>query len=107
MPTVLEHALAFKTLIENRTLTLRQLAVNLETNESYLSRILKNHIKKVPSSTKSRQKQQELVEIRRFLREKHAKLVISREKSLKRAAADARCSERTLRRYMEKIRNAA
>lgn len=99
--TILDRARGYILNVEERTLTIRELAEILGCNECYLSRTLKPHLNRVESSTKSREKARKLAESRREMRKRHAIAVNLGLKSLKRAAADARCSERTIRRYMK------
>lgn len=101
--TVLERALAHLDELNSRELTLRELATLLETNESYLSRILSGYLDRVESSTKYREKRSKLAKSRRFLREKHANMVRSGQESLKKAAFHCKCSERTIRRYISRL----
>ncbi len=103
--TLLESAQPYLKDLEKRALTLRKLAQILQCNESYLSRLLKNHVKRTQSSTKAREKAHVLFESRKQMREKHAALVANGSKSLKKAAADARCSQRTLRRYIHNLKD--
>lgn len=100
---ILDRAEPYRDALEKRALTIRALAGILGCNESYLSRVLSPTLKRVESTTKLRGKQQKLTESRRLMREKHAFMVLNGQKSLKRAAADARCSEKTIKRYMERL----
>jgi AraC-like DNA-binding protein len=101
--TVLDRALEHLDALNARELTLRELARMLDTNESYLSRILAGHLKRVESTTELRKKTSELAQSRRFMREKHANLVKSGQESLRKAAFHAKCSQRTIRRYIQKL----
>lgn len=98
---LLDRAQPYFDQLEKRVLTISALAKLLQCNENYLSRLLSVHLKRCQSSTKTREKLKLLFETRKQMRKKHADLVRNGSKSLKRAAADARCSERTIRRYME------
>jgi AraC-like DNA-binding protein len=98
--TILERAQPYIPALEARELTIRALAEMLDCHECYLSRTLKGHLNRAESSTKLRKKQAKLFESRKEMRQRHAFLVKSGAKSLKKGAADARCSERTLRRYL-------
>jgi DNA-directed RNA polymerase subunit F len=51
----------------------------------------------------SRESAQKLVESRRELRIREAKKVMNGSKTLTAAAKTAKCSERTMRRYVEKV----
>lgn len=97
---IFDRAQPYVQALENRELTIRKLAGMLGCSESRLSRVLSGHLKRVQSTTKTRQLRTKLLESRREMRKKHAILVKSKQKSLKRAAADAKCSERTMRRYI-------
>lgn len=101
--TVEERAKPFISDLESRKLTIRALAKLLDCSESYLSRVLSGKLKKVESTTEYRRKRKELRECRQKMREKHALLAKKGHKSLARAAADARCSQRTMRRYMAEV----
>jgi AraC-like DNA-binding protein len=98
--SVLKDVEPYLPALRARETTLREVAEAIDCSPSYLCRLLSGTLKRVQSSTKTRQKRKELVGIRRQMRRKHAISVLSGEKSLKRAAADARCSERTMRRYV-------
>lgn len=100
---LLERAQPYIADLEKRALTIRALAQLLGCNECYLSRALSGHVKRTESSTKSRQKRTKLFNSRKEMREKHALLVKTGVKSLKKASADARCSQRTIRRYVDKL----
>lgn len=100
---LLERAQPYIDELEKRALTIRALAEILTCNESYLSRTLSGHLKRSQSSTKERQKRKEMSFCRKQMRQKHAVSVKSGGKSLKKAAADARCSERTIRRYIKNL----
>lgn len=101
--TLLERCAPYIEALEARELTIRALAEMLGCNECYLSRTLSGHLNRVESTTKLRKKQAKLFESRKEMRQKHANLVKKGLKSLKKGAADARCSERTLRRYIDAL----
>ncbi len=98
--TILERAQPHLQALEQRLLTVRALATMLGCNESYLSRVLSGHVQRVESPAAVRKKRSKLAQMRKKMREKHALLVKTGRKSLKKGAADAKCSERTLRRYI-------
>lgn len=97
---LLERAQPYIEALEARRLTIRALALLLGCSESYLSRLLSGRLKRVQSTTKTRRLRTKLLESRREMRKKHANLVKNKQKSLKKASADAKCSERTMRRYI-------
>lgn len=103
--TILDRAQPYIADLEKRALTIRALAQLLDCNECYLSRLLSRRIKRAESSTKARKNRHKLFESRKEMRQKHADLVANGSKSLKKAAADARCSERTIRRYVDNSRS--
>jgi AraC-like DNA-binding protein len=103
--TILDRAQPYLADLEKRALTTRALADLLGCHECYLSRLLAGRIKRTESSTKARKNRHKLFESRKEMRQKHADLVANGAKSLKKAAADARCSERTIRRYIDKLRS--
>jgi transcriptional antiterminator len=100
---LLERCEPYRAALEERALTIRDLAKILGCSESYLSRTLSPTLNRKESSTESRKKSHLLSEIRALMRKKHALLVKTGQKTLKRAAKDCRCSERTIRRYLEKV----
>lgn len=101
--SITERAKPYLSDLEARKLTLRALAELLDCNESYLSRLLSSKLKRVQSTTEYRRKRSELLQMRQQMRRKHALLVKKGHKSLARAAADARCSQRTMRRYVSEV----
>lgn len=101
--SILDDAEPYRDRLEKRALTIRAVAEILGCSESYLSRVLSPTLKRTESTTKKRKKASLMREMRGLTKEKHAFLVKTKQKSLKRAAADARCSERTIRRYIEKL----
>jgi AraC-like DNA-binding protein len=101
--TILDRAQPYIPTLEAREITIRALAKILGCHECYLSRALQGHLNRVESSTKLRRKQAKLLESRKEMRQRHALLVKSGAKSLKKGAADARCSERTIRRYVANL----
>jgi AraC-like DNA-binding protein len=103
--TIVEKAERFRTRLEKRTITLREVASTLACNESYLSRLFSPTLNRVESSSELRKQASEVKEYRTKLREKHALLAANRQKTLRKAAADARCSERTMRRYIAKVKS--
>ena len=98
--TILERCEPYIQALEAREMTIRALAEILGCNECYLSRTLSGRLKRTESTTRLRKKQSKLFESRKEMRQRHAFLVKTGLKSLKKGAADARCSERTLRRYI-------
>lgn len=102
---LLEQTRPYFEQLEKRVLTIRKLAQILQCNESYLSRTLSGHVKRAESTTKTREKAHVLFKCRQQMREKHALLVKNGSKSLRKAAADARCSQRTLRRYILNLKD--
>jgi AraC-like DNA-binding protein len=98
--TVRERALTYLEALNSRSITLREVAHALQCNECYLSRVLSPLLNRIQSAHSKRKARSKLAESRKQMREKHANLVKVGQKSLKRGAADARCSERTIRRYI-------
>ena len=101
--SLIDDAEPYRQLLEERKITLREVAAALGCSESYLSRVLSPTLQRVESSTKKREKQAKLTQGRQEMRKRHALLVKNGQKSLKKGAADAKCSERTLRRYIDKV----
>ena len=99
----LDRARPYFAQLEKRALTLKKLAEVLKCNVCYLSRLVSPHLQRVESGHKLRQKRSKLHESRKEMRKRHAVLVKLKQKSLKKGAADAKCSERTLRRYVSKV----
>jgi AraC-like DNA-binding protein len=101
--TILERAKPYIPDLEARRVTVRDLANLLGCHETHLSRVLKGHVKRVKSAHQVRLSRSKLARARKEMRKKHAFAVKNGEKSLKKAAADAKCSERTIRRYMKEL----
>jgi AraC-like DNA-binding protein len=99
--SALDRAKPYFKALENRTMTVRTVARLIACNESHLYRALKGKLNKVKSANSVRKSRSKLAKARKEMRERHAFLVKTGQKSLKKAAADAKCSERTIRRYME------
>lgn len=100
----LESSPALLKALENRTLTNAEVATTLDVNESYLSTVF-NTIsqKKRGEVALQREADHDLAESRRQLRIREAKKVTAGKKTLDKAADAAKCSTRTMRRYIEKI----
>lgn len=92
--------------LKNRRVTDAALAKQLGVNPNYLNfvfnSVLKQHRIRGKESEK-REKERELVQSRRQMRIKQAKRVLNGVISLEKAAKLANCSERTMRRYVEKV----
>jgi AraC-like DNA-binding protein len=86
--------------IERRELSLRKLAEILETNETYLCKVLKPTLKRSQSSTIYRRNRSVLKKTREKYRELLAIQVKNRLLDVETAAAEANCSVRTLYRYL-------
>lgn len=90
--------------LENRTMTNEEVAAKLQVNASYLSTVFNSlSSKKRGEVALQRENAHKLVEARRQLRIREAKKVCNGTKSLEKAAKDAKCSERTMRRYVERV----
>jgi AraC-like DNA-binding protein len=89
--------------LERRELTLRKLAEILETNETYLCRLLKPDLKRAQSSTIYRRNRSVLKKTREKYRELLALQVKNKVLDLETAAAEANCSVRTLYRYLARV----
>lgn len=101
--TVSTRALTYVDALNRREITLREVANLIGCNECYLSRVIGPLLNRVESAYSQRKKRSKMAECRRLMRKKHAFLVKTGQKSLKRGASDARCSERTLRRYIASL----
>ncbi len=90
----------------SRQMTNAQAATLLGSSENYLgfvfNQVLEKRRKKGMISEK-RENAKNLVQSRRQLRIREAKKVLQGAKDLAKAAKSANCSERTMRRYVEKI----
>lgn len=90
--------------LEDRALTNEEVARRLSVNASYLSSVFNTISRKKPGEVRqARLEMRKLVEMRRQLRIREAKKVLRGTKTLDKAARAANCSERTMRRYVEKI----
>lgn len=90
--------------LEDRTMTNAQVAALLDVHPSYLSTVFNTISRKKRGGTReAREWMHELVQARREMRIREAKKVAAGKKTLEKAAKDANCSERTIRRYIEKV----
>lgn len=90
--------------LEQRTMTNAQVAELLQVNASYLSSVFNTISKKKRGEVREqREWMHELVQARRQLRIREARKVLGGKKTMQQAAKDANCSERTIRRYVEKV----
>lgn len=90
----------------SREMTNAQAAKMLGSSENYLGFVFNQVLDKRREKGKiaqSRENAKKLVEARRDMRIREAKKVINGIKDLAKAAKTAKCSERTMRRYVEKI----
>lgn len=87
--------------LKTRKRTNREVAAQLGVHEDYLSQVFnaKTHRERGKVALQ-REQTHELVEARRRMRLREAQKVVDGLKTLEKAAKTARCSERTMRRYV-------
>jgi AraC-like DNA-binding protein len=92
--------------LKHRRVTDAQLAEQLGVNEKYLNYVFNSVLKQRRIRGKvseKRENERKLVLARRQMRIKQAKKVLNGRISLEKAAKDANCSTRTMRRYVERV----
>jgi transposase len=90
--------------LEDRTMTNSEVAAILDVNPAYLSTVFNTISRKKRGPVREqREWMRDLVAARRDVRVQEARKVAQGRKSIEQAALDANCSERTIRRYVEKV----
>lgn len=94
-----------KEAIAQRLMTAREAAQHLNCNEQYLCKLLKEQgVKRIPGiTTAHRAKMGALFKSRRDFRKLLAAQVKAHSKTIKQAAKEGRCSERTIYRYLDEL----